>query len=145
MTSSMVPPVADHPIAISISAPLATGNQVVENLGSLITLDALEKHYATIAHGDPLSDAELRRFLVSLGGAAFSGWWRNFLTRRGVYPFSASPDYSAFLTLRPRGKKFAYQTKRYPALYGRVYPARPVAATGHLLAENSAIRPASHS
>lgn len=38
----------------------------VDGMQSLISLDALEKQYESIAHGDPLSDAELRRFLVRL-------------------------------------------------------------------------------
>jgi len=33
---------------------------------SLVSLEALTKHYEAAAHGDPLSDAELRRFLVRL-------------------------------------------------------------------------------
>lgn len=33
---------------------------------TLVSLDALTKHYESAAHGDPLSDAELRRFLVQL-------------------------------------------------------------------------------
>jgi hypothetical protein len=33
---------------------------------SLVSIDALTKHYEVVAHGDPLSDAELRRFLVQL-------------------------------------------------------------------------------
>ena len=40
--------------------------EVIDGLQSLVGLDTLKKHYATIAHGDPLSDAELRRFLVQL-------------------------------------------------------------------------------
>lgn len=40
--------------------------EVMDGLDSLMTLDALEKHYQVAAHGDPLSDAELRRFLVQL-------------------------------------------------------------------------------
>lgn len=45
------------------------GNEEVEpidGLKALLPLSQLEKHYQTIAHGDPLSDAELRRFLVQL-------------------------------------------------------------------------------
>ncbi|MGJ6122692.1 N-6 DNA methylase [Mycolicibacterium sp. Y3] len=38
----------------------------IEELQSLVGLDALAHHYETAAHGDPLSDAELRRFLVRL-------------------------------------------------------------------------------
>lgn len=40
--------------------------EVMDGLDSLMTLDALEKHYQVAAHGDPLSDAELRRFLARL-------------------------------------------------------------------------------
>lgn len=40
--------------------------EVIEGLDSLMTLETLEKHYAVVAHGDPLSDSELRRFLVQL-------------------------------------------------------------------------------
>lgn len=40
--------------------------EVVDGLSALMPLDSLAKHYQTIAHGDPLSDAELRRFLVQL-------------------------------------------------------------------------------
>lgn len=40
--------------------------EVMEGLDSLMTLGALAKHYQVAAHGDPLSDAELRRFLVQL-------------------------------------------------------------------------------
>jgi len=45
------------------------GTEVIEeleNLQSLISLDALTKQYEAIAHGDPLSDSELQRFLVRL-------------------------------------------------------------------------------
>lgn len=38
----------------------------VDGMQSLISLEVLEKKYESIAHGDPLSDAELRRFLVRL-------------------------------------------------------------------------------
>ena len=38
----------------------------LDDLQSLISLDALTNHYEAAAHGDPLSDAELRRFLVRL-------------------------------------------------------------------------------
>lgn len=38
----------------------------IEGLRSLVSLDVLTKHYKTVALGDPLSDAELRRFLVRL-------------------------------------------------------------------------------
>lgn len=40
--------------------------EVIEGLRSLVPLNVLAKHYTTVAHGDPLSDAELRRFLVRL-------------------------------------------------------------------------------
>lgn len=40
--------------------------EVMDGLSSLVSLDTLSKHYASLAHGDPLSDAELRRFLVQL-------------------------------------------------------------------------------
>lgn len=40
--------------------------EVIQGLGSLVPLDVLKKHYANVAHGDPLSDAELRRFLIRL-------------------------------------------------------------------------------
>lgn len=33
---------------------------------SLVSLEALTKHYESVAHGDPLSDVELQRFLVQL-------------------------------------------------------------------------------
>lgn len=45
------------------------GTEEVEELDdprSLVKLDTLTKHYEAAAHGDPLSDTELRRFLVSL-------------------------------------------------------------------------------
>lgn len=45
------------------------GSNEIEELDdprSLVTLKALTKHYEAAAHGDPLSDAELRRFLVQL-------------------------------------------------------------------------------
>lgn len=45
------------------------GTEEVEELDeprALVNLDALTKHYEAAAHGDPLSDAELRRFLVQL-------------------------------------------------------------------------------
>lgn len=38
----------------------------LDDLQSLVSLDALTTHYEAAAHGDPLSDAELRRFLVRL-------------------------------------------------------------------------------
>lgn len=38
----------------------------IDGLKALLPLPELAKHYQTIAHGDPLSDAELRRFLVQL-------------------------------------------------------------------------------
>jgi type I restriction enzyme M protein len=38
----------------------------LDDLQSLVSLDALTNHYESAAHGDPLSDAELRRFLVRL-------------------------------------------------------------------------------
>jgi type I restriction enzyme M protein len=38
----------------------------LDDLRSLVSLDALTKRYAAAAHGDPLSDVELRRFLVQL-------------------------------------------------------------------------------
>lgn len=38
----------------------------VEGLQSLLSLEALTKYYEKVAHGDPLSDAELRRFLTQL-------------------------------------------------------------------------------
>lgn len=40
--------------------------ELMDGLDSLMTLDALTKQYQTAAHGDPLSDTELRRFLVHL-------------------------------------------------------------------------------
>lgn len=40
--------------------------EVMEGLGSLMDLPTLAKHYAVVAHGDPLSDAELRRFLRTM-------------------------------------------------------------------------------
>lgn len=40
--------------------------EVIDGLTTLIPLDSLAKHYKSVAHGDPLSDAELRRFLVQL-------------------------------------------------------------------------------
>lgn len=40
--------------------------EVMEGLSSLVGVDQLSKHYVAVAHGDPLSDAELRRFLVRL-------------------------------------------------------------------------------
>ena len=45
------------------------GSDEIEELDdprSLVSLEALTKHYETAAHGDPLSDVELRRFLVHL-------------------------------------------------------------------------------
>ncbi|PIO50176.1 restriction endonuclease [Leucobacter sp. OAMLP11] len=45
------------------------GTEEIEELDdprSLVSIDALTKHYEAAAHGDPLSDAELRRFLVQL-------------------------------------------------------------------------------
>ncbi len=45
------------------------GSDEIEELAdprSLVSLAALKKYYAAAAHGDPLSDAELRRFLVQL-------------------------------------------------------------------------------
>lgn len=45
------------------------GTEEIEELDdprSLVSLDALTKHYEAAAHGDPLSDVELRRFLVQL-------------------------------------------------------------------------------
>lgn len=45
------------------------GSQEVEELDdlrSLVSLDTLTKRYEAAAHGDPLSDIELRRFLVGL-------------------------------------------------------------------------------
>ncbi|MBY6383638.1 N-6 DNA methylase [Rhodococcus erythropolis] len=45
------------------------GSDEVEELDdprSLVSLDTLTKHYVAAAHGDPLSDVELRRFLVRL-------------------------------------------------------------------------------
>ncbi|MGW4089157.1 HsdM family class I SAM-dependent methyltransferase [Nocardia sp. NPDC004750] len=38
----------------------------LDDLQSLVSLDTLTKRYEAAAHGDPLSDAELRRFLVRL-------------------------------------------------------------------------------
>ena len=38
----------------------------VDSLHGLIDLETLARHYKILAHGDPLSDAELRRFLVNL-------------------------------------------------------------------------------
>lgn len=38
----------------------------IDGIQSLLSLDALANRYEEIAHGDPLSDAELRRFLVRL-------------------------------------------------------------------------------
>ncbi|WP_157544313.1 HsdM family class I SAM-dependent methyltransferase [Jonesia quinghaiensis] len=38
----------------------------LDNLRSLVSLGTLTKHYEATAHGDPLSDAELRRFLARL-------------------------------------------------------------------------------
>ena len=40
--------------------------EVMDGLDSLVPLDVLTTHYQTAAHGDPLSDTELRRFLVQL-------------------------------------------------------------------------------
>ena len=40
--------------------------EVMDDLDSLVPLDVLTKKYQTAAHGDPLSDTELRRFLVQL-------------------------------------------------------------------------------
>lgn len=45
------------------------GTDVIEELDeprTLVSLDTLTKHYLTAAHGDPLSDAEMRRFLIQL-------------------------------------------------------------------------------
>lgn len=45
------------------------GTEEIEDLDeprTLVSLDALTKRYEAAAHGDPLSDAELRRFLVQL-------------------------------------------------------------------------------
>jgi type I restriction enzyme M protein len=45
------------------------GSEEIEELAdprSLVSLAVLAKHYEAAAHGDPLSDAELRRFLVQL-------------------------------------------------------------------------------
>lgn len=45
------------------------GADVIEELDeprSLVSLETLTKHYEAAAHGDPLSDTELRRFLVQL-------------------------------------------------------------------------------
>ncbi|WP_083679986.1 MULTISPECIES: class I SAM-dependent DNA methyltransferase [unclassified Pseudonocardia] len=45
------------------------GTDEVEELNSprsLVSLDALARHYEAVAHGDPLSDSELRRFLIQL-------------------------------------------------------------------------------
>lgn len=38
----------------------------LDELQSLVSLEALTNHYQTVSHGDPLSDVELRRFLVQL-------------------------------------------------------------------------------
>lgn len=38
----------------------------VDSLQGLIDLNTLARHYQVLAHGDPLSDTELRRFLVNL-------------------------------------------------------------------------------
>lgn len=38
----------------------------IDGLHGLIDLKTLSRHYNVLAHGDPLSDAELRRFLVNL-------------------------------------------------------------------------------
>lgn len=38
----------------------------IEELKALVTLKVLTTHYEKVAHGDPLSDTELRRFLVNL-------------------------------------------------------------------------------
>ena len=40
--------------------------EVMGGFETLVPLDVLTRHYQTAAHGDPLSDAELRRFLVQL-------------------------------------------------------------------------------
>ncbi|SDN68629.1 Type I restriction-modification system, DNA methylase subunit [Actinomyces ruminicola] len=40
--------------------------EVIDGLTALMPLDALAKHYQAVAHGDPLSDIELRRFLLQL-------------------------------------------------------------------------------
>ena len=40
--------------------------EVMDGLDSLMTVDVLAKYYQVASHGDPLSDAELRRFLVRL-------------------------------------------------------------------------------
>lgn len=45
------------------------GTDEIEQLDdprTLVSLETLTKHYEAVAHGDPLSDAELRRFLVRL-------------------------------------------------------------------------------
>lgn len=45
------------------------GSDVIEALDdprSLVSLESLAKHYDALAHGDPLSDIELQRFLVQL-------------------------------------------------------------------------------
>ncbi len=40
--------------------------ELLDGLNSLVSLDALTRRYEVTAHGDPLSDTELRRFLTSL-------------------------------------------------------------------------------
>lgn len=45
------------------------GTEEIEELDdprSLVSLDTLTNHYQAVAHGDPLSDVELRRFLMQL-------------------------------------------------------------------------------
>uniref|UniRef100_UPI003F491A80 hypothetical protein n=1 Tax=Paenarthrobacter nicotinovorans TaxID=29320 RepID=UPI003F491A80 len=45
------------------------GSELIEELDkprALVSLDTLTKHYLAAAHGDPLSDAELTRFLTQL-------------------------------------------------------------------------------
>lgn len=82
--------------------------EVIDNLRSLIAVDVLEKHYATIAHGDPLSDSELRRFLVRLNERFHTDSRVRDTERslffsalmialddsqfRAIYPFTEKPD-----------------------------------------------------
>lgn len=40
--------------------------EALDDPRSLVSIDALRKHYERAAHGDPLDDAELRRFLIQL-------------------------------------------------------------------------------
>lgn len=40
--------------------------ETIDDLKTLVSLDSLTKRYETAAHGDPLSDAEMSRFLTSL-------------------------------------------------------------------------------